>query len=99
MVENLPDTNVGNIEYISRQAAIDALHTKFRDGFNEDKWWNSTHVLAAIEAIPPADVVPVVRCKDCKCWNNGNVIIGCYWDIDGGQPEEMDFCSRGERKE
>ena len=34
---------------ISRQAALDALHTWFRDGFDEDKWWNSTHVLAAIE--------------------------------------------------
>jgi hypothetical protein len=49
--------------------------------------------------MPSADVVPVVRCRDCKHWNNGNVIIGCYWDIDGGQPEEMDFCSRGERRE
>lgn len=40
-------------DYISRQAAIDALHTRFKDGFNEDKWWNSTHVLAAIEGLPP----------------------------------------------
>jgi hypothetical protein len=31
---------------------IDAFHTWFRDGFDEDKWWNSTHVLAAIEGIP-----------------------------------------------
>lgn len=37
---------------ISRQAVIDAFHTWFRDGFDEDKWWNSTHVLAAIEGIP-----------------------------------------------
>ena len=41
-------------DLISRQAAIDALHTRFKDGFNEDKWWNSTHVLAAIEGLPPA---------------------------------------------
>ena len=41
-------------DYISRQAAIDALHTRFMDGFDEDKWWNSTHVLAAIEGLPPA---------------------------------------------
>lgn len=51
------------------------------------------------EIIDGKDIVPVVRCKDCRCWNNGNVIIGCYWDIDGGQPGEMDFCSRGKRKE
>ena len=42
-------------QLISRQAAIDALHTWFRDGFDADKWWNSTHVLAAIEGIPPAE--------------------------------------------
>lgn len=45
-----------------------------------------------------ADVVPVVRCKDCKYWNNGNVIIGCYWDVDYPH-EENDFCSHGERRE
>lgn len=39
---------------ISFNAAIDALHTWFRDGFDEDKWWNSTHVLAAIEGLPSA---------------------------------------------
>lgn len=43
-------------DLISRQAAIDALHTWFKDGFEEDKWWNSTHVLAAIEGLPSADI-------------------------------------------
>lgn len=46
------DTNVGDT--ISRQAVIDVLHTRFRDGFDGDKWWNSTHVLAAIEGLPSA---------------------------------------------
>ena len=40
---------------ISRQAVIDALHTQFRDGFDGNKWWNSTHVLAAIEGVPSAE--------------------------------------------
>ena len=46
-------------DLISRQAAIDALNTRFKDGFNEDKWWNSTHVLAAIEGLPPAQPEPL----------------------------------------
>lgn len=50
-------------DYIDRQAAIDALHTRFRDGFDGDKWWNSTHVLAAIESLPSAEVEPVKRGK------------------------------------
>ena len=48
-------------DLIDRQEAIDALHTWFRDGFDEDKWWNSTHVLAAIEGLPPAQPEP---CED-----------------------------------
>jgi hypothetical protein len=46
-------------DLISRQAAIDALHTWFKDGFDEDKWWNSTHVLAAIEGLPSAQPEPL----------------------------------------
>ena len=47
-----PTCNQLATDAISRQAAIDALHTWFMDGFDEDKWWNSTHVLAAIEGLP-----------------------------------------------
>lgn len=37
---------------ISRQSVIDALHSKFADGFNSDKWWNSMAVLYAINRAP-----------------------------------------------
>ena len=37
------------------------------------------------------DVVPVVRCKDCKNWNDGD----CY-RIELTRPD--DYCSYGERK-
>ena len=47
---------------ISRQAVIDALHTCFSDGFDGDKWWNSTHVLAAIEGLPPAQPEQLEQC-------------------------------------
>ena len=43
-------------DLISRQAAIDALHQWFADGFEEDRWWNSTHVLAALEGLPSAEL-------------------------------------------
>lgn len=39
-------------DLIDRQAEIDALHAQFRDGFDGDKWWNSTHVLAVIKGLP-----------------------------------------------
>lgn len=40
-------------DLISRKAFVDALHFWFADGFDEDRWWNSTHVLAAIESVTP----------------------------------------------
>lgn len=41
---------------------------------------------------PTEDVVPVVRCKDCKYWDNGD----CY-RIELTRPD--DYCSYGERKD
>lgn len=52
-----------------------------------------------LEEVPTIDAVPVVRCKDCKYWqqatpNSGNCSMGfaptAYAD---------DFCSFGERSE
>lgn len=89
------------VEYNVKQAAIDALHTKFRDGFDEDKWWNSTHVLAAIDSIPAADVVVPVRCEDCT-YHSFDAGYGNYWcNLTSGvrKVKRFDFCSCGERKE
>lgn len=52
-------------------------------------------------SIPAADVVPVVRCKDCKYWqdnNDGYPHDECRWG-NGETPDPDDFCSYGERKE
>lgn len=45
---------------------------------------------------PPADVVKVVRCEDCKFWDSG-----CRWCDLWGDTQEYDdgYCSYGERKE
>jgi len=63
---------------ISRQAAIDAFHTWFKDGFDEDKWWNSTHVLAAIEGLPPVQQeYKWETCFDCPLSHGCPKIKGC----------------------
>ena len=44
--------------------------------------------------------VPVVRCKDCKYWqdnNDGYPHEECRWGH-GETPDANDFCSYGERK-
>ena len=52
-------------------------------------------------SIPAADVAPVVRCMDCKYWqdnNDGYPHEECRWGH-GETPDANDFCSYGERME
>lgn len=87
-------------DLIERQAVIDALHTWFKDGFDNDRWWNSTHVLAAIEGLP--SVQPkIIRCKDCKHYYFASNRIpqeqryAC--DLFGDR-QEMFYCGYAERR-
>lgn len=84
-------------EYIDRDRAVafvEAMPSK-ADALN---------VLRKLKA---ADVVPVVRCRDCQNWRNnitcGAVILsGKLWNYCHKHNEMMaedDFCSRGERKD
>lgn len=65
---------------------------------------NFSGLLIAIDSIPTADVVPVVRCKDCRDYDMASGFCQCHsqcydssmsWDVF----REDDFCSYGERKE
>ena len=63
---------------------------------------NAQAVYNAIESSSTADVVEVVRCKDCKWYapNNDGFWYGCAFDTRNGadRPSDNDFCSYGERK-
>ena len=50
--------------------------------------------LGILSGQPTADVVEVVRCKDCR-WKQGAECVR-FADV---RPFPDDFCSRGERKE
>ena len=85
-------------EYIEKQIAEERLCNLFQLQAETAK--------AIIDAIPSADVVPVVRCKDCK-HNLANIPdiqdgININEDWDACQltelydsVEPLDFCSRG----
>lgn len=77
-------------EYIERGTAIAKLTAL------EVSKPNATIVGAKrlLAEIPAADVVPVVRCKDCKHEFGGSCIICGFQKR---KPE--DFCSYGERKD
>ena len=84
-------------DYISRQDAVDAAI--------QDSTENRTHSFRAgqarsasrIKALPPADVVQVCRCRNCKYFYED---IGICDNTDAlVSPTADGFCSYGERKE
>lgn len=58
--------------------------------------WNS--VIEIIKNAPTADVVEVVRCKDCKCYELMKSNNKHFCNEFGGYITENDFCSRGEKR-
>ena len=80
-------------DYISRQAAIDAASHgcgELRGTFGrcEDE----------INKVPSADVVEVVRCKDCKHFLEDEEIQENYCELDLFCHLKSDFCNYGERR-
>lgn len=61
------------------------------------------HIYTAVvvEDAPTIDAVPVVRCKDCKCWTEwANGTGSCNrFTLDWIGTDADDFCSMGERKD
>lgn len=87
-------------EYIERDAAIEA----FDDPRVERNYGDVSpeSVIRVIDAIPAADVVPVVRCRECEHGEYDDAIEDeyCYHcRYDGFSYNKADhFCSDGERK-
>ena len=57
-------------------------------------------IIKDIEHAPTIDAVEVVRCKDCKHWDNEDDAQRCSYTNNGlhwAKPD--DFCSYGERRQ
>ena len=93
----MPTTTMSN--YIKREDAITHITGYLCDealkiGAKPHEREVFDSIRKTINDIPAADVVLVVRCKDCKWWDG----IECQTrDIDVVDDEE--YCSYGERKE
>ena len=101
-------------EYIEREAAKREL-LSWAVSLNHPEYLIKDDALHIIDSIPAADVVDVVRCRECKYWgdeagklqhSDGVLFARCKvhnYLIDGRHtgwcPTENDFCSYGERKE
>lgn len=85
-------------EYINREALIQYMEDcKDENAFT---LMATGYAYAFIEDVPAADVVEVVRCKDCKHRKTENCSM--YVECDCGSQHtwecDNDFCSYGERR-
>ena len=82
-------------DYIKREDAMKTL----ADEYDECEF--KRYAEGLFKDIPSADVVPVVRCKDCKCWTEwANGTGSCNrFTLDWIGTDADDFCSIGERKD
>lgn len=95
-------------EYIKRTAVFEQLDNADADVCETDDFggvdygFGMKNIKELINAIPAADVAPVVYCKNCKHYDLG-VCLKIYSD-GNAHPEAWqsrkpeDFCSYGERK-
>ena len=87
-------------EYINRQAALEALDGKIRvTGIvNAQAVYDySKRITERIRALPAADAVEVVRCKDCKHLTNDGFCSGRGWPMQ--LVPEDGYCDKGEKRE
>lgn len=70
----------------------------FKAGFSECMWGFSTRIKEQISH-PTADVVEVVRCKDCKWWTKEKIGSQGRCGMLGHYPRDVFYCSHGERRE
>ena len=62
------------MDYINRDVAIEAITKAARKKFTLADWYEfylegMTDAEDSLKALPAADVVEVIRCKDCKYFN------------------------------
>ena len=55
--------------------------------------------VCAVEAAPTIDAVPVVRCKDCRYWDDDGRCNGIKNGLVVDYTDEDDFCSYGEKRD
>ena len=83
-------------DLIERSEVLKQLRLNHKDVVYIDK----NECARRIEAIPPADAVEVIRCKDCIKWGSSAGLCRHWSKLYGSVlTRGSDFCSYGERKE
>ena len=85
-------------EYIRKQDAVMQLsHNKSR---GDDEWELAVASdMEIIRKLPPADVAPVVRCKDCEHDISSQFDTEARCNLWGCLKPKRGFCDAGKRRE
>ena len=90
-------------DYIDRQVLNKYLDECIRESKNAYGTALALAIQKDVNSIPAADVVEIVRCKECQHWKTehpkANGYHCCYRIHNAFPMREDDFCSRGKRKE
>lgn len=84
-------------DYIKREDAERAIEEDFRHACHPYEWMGLEDALDDLSRVSSANVVEVVRCKDCI--HNGSIDTDCpfgWKDKKFNMPKPNDFCSYGE---
>ena len=87
-------------EYIEREVAIKMIE----GDLPEVMYYRKEDAIECLECLPSADVVEVVRCRDCqhylhgKCYVSNRTNKGIYPRVNIHSRNENDYCSYGERR-
>ena len=92
-------------DYIHKGSARETFCLDCRGvSFGNCEYTDTRQTQKVIDKIPSADVVEVVRCKDCKQFEKhsghiGNIQYNGYCKGTGDWVNPTDYCSWGERKD
>lgn len=84
-------------KYIELQKALNICEMHYEHCLEMHDWSGDAtadNIKRDIETIPAADVVEVVRCKDCTEWDKNECECSHWYGF-----KENDFCSHGTPKE
>ena len=81
-------------EYIEREAAIRMIRNDLPNVVN----YHRMDAIECLEIMPTANVVEVVRCKDCICRDGQEDLCGnIYCKLHDGRFDKDGYCSYGKR--
>lgn len=83
---------------MSRYIDADKLRADWLENGENEYVYDTNAFLDSIDNAPTADVVGVVRCRECRFWTKMEDSAQGHCLLSGGYPTVAWFCANGERR-